>query len=298
VALVAASASGAWLTLKNAGGNVNSTGEEITPFAYLEATATTVYFASTKNAGGGGAGGYDIYSNTRIGTGWSWANWLETPLNTSANEVSPWLNSTRTRIYIASDRPGGYGKYDLWTSNKSGDFWLPCTNLGPSVNTADVETHPFGNVSGNVIYFTSDRTGGFGGYDIYTTTNLAGQWQTPVNIGYRVNSTYGEWSPSLSGDGLRLYFHSDRPGYGGSDVWVSEYVGGTWQPALNVGTVVNSTLNEQDPTVTTENGDDTQIYLSIYNKTGGRGGFDIWYSTVDATGVEPTSLGRVKAFYR
>jgi len=199
-------------------------------------------------------------------------------------------------MYFTSNRAGGYGSYDIWYSNKSGSAWGAATNLGSAVNTSDAEQQPSLNTNGTILYFASNRSGGYGGFDIYSTTYSGGAWQTPVNLGFRVNTASDELAPSISSDGNRLYFQSNRGGgSGGTDIWVSERVGGVWQPAYNVGSVINSSLNEQNPHV---GAGDVVLYWNVANKSGGVGGNDIWFSNNPSAGVTPTSLGRVKVLLK
>src|SRR6187399_1796564 len=71
-------------------------------------------------------------------------------------------------------------------------------------------------------------------------------WDVPVNLGPGVNSAFADQSPALSKDGLSLYFQSDRPGFGNTDLWVSQRNGEDepWGPAVNLGDVVNSAAFE------------------------------------------------------
>jgi hypothetical protein len=80
-------------------------------------------------------------------------------------------------------------------------------------------THPSFSPDDSVLYFTSDRPGGFGGLDIYYSRLTTSGWSTPVNLGKKVNTSYNEEFPFCSGSG-NLYFDSDRPGgYGMLDIY-------------------------------------------------------------------------------
>ena len=62
------------------------------------------------------------------------------------------------------------------------------------------------SADGNTIYFTSKKTGGVGGFDIWFTIKKEGKWSVPQNLGKPVNSDVAEGYPSLSPDGKILYF--------------------------------------------------------------------------------------------
>jgi outer membrane protein OmpA-like peptidoglycan-associated protein len=106
-----------------------------------------------------------------------------------------------------------------------------------------------------------------------------------------INTEYYETHASISLDGRKLLFTSDRPGgQGALDIWMSERSGdGDWGPAVNIGPKVNSFYNEETPFFT-ENG------LKIFFSSQGHatmGGFDIFVSEKlpDATWSFPENLG-------
>jgi Tol biopolymer transport system component len=74
-------------------------------------------------------------------------------------------------------------------------------------------------------------------------------WAAPVNLGAIVNSTFQDFAPELSKNGLSLYFASDRPGYGSEDLWVAQRTGtdAPWGAPVNLGPVVNSAALERSP---------------------------------------------------
>jgi hypothetical protein len=77
-------------------------------------------------------------------------------------------------------------------------------------------------------------------------------WSAPVNLGAVVNSPFNDQGPAISKDGLSLYFSSGRPGFGGSDIWVSQRdsLEAPWGPPNNLnylGGVVNTTADESIP---------------------------------------------------
>jgi len=102
-------------------------------------------------------------------------------------------------------------------------------------------------------------------------------WSTPVNLGPIVNSTFADQSPAVSKNGLSLYFQSDRPGFGNSDLWVSrrDRVDEPWGPPENLGTMVNSSAFESRPSLSRN---EHWLFFSS-NRAGGLApGLDIWAS--------------------
>jgi Tol biopolymer transport system component len=100
------------------------------------------------------------------------------------------------------------------------------------------------------LYFSSDRSGGKGGYDIYRSRLVQGRYAEPENLGPSINSQYGEVDNYISPDESWLIFVSTRPdGLGNSDLYISYNEGGSWTPAKNLGAPINSSAREFCPMV-------------------------------------------------
>jgi Tol biopolymer transport system component len=158
-------------------------------------------------------------------------------------------------------------------------------NLGPVINSPSGDIMGCFSADGLELYFSSDRLGGSGLYDIWVSTreSMNDLWGPPVNLGPAVNSSYNEICPSISSDGLTLYFSDDwagsaRPGgLGGYDIWVARRAsrGAPWGTAVNVGALIDSTANEITPSISR----DGLILVFASNRTGGQGSYDLWMST-------------------
>ncbi len=95
-------------------------------------------------------------------------------------------------------------------------------NLGPSINSTDLDGHPGISADGQTLFFQSGRPGQYGWLDIWVTRRETtnGPWSEPVNLGPTVNSMYGDVNPFISADGSILYFQSNRSGgIGDWDLW-------------------------------------------------------------------------------
>jgi len=119
----------------------------------------------------------------------------------------------------------------------------------------------------------------------------------PVNLGATINSTATEQGPSISADGLSLYFSDHSPGvrpggHGGADLWVATRPkkDDPWCIPVNLGPVVNSTAEDEFPDLSADG-------LSLYfcsNRAGGSGHYDLWVTnraTTDDPWQEPVNLG-------
>jgi regulation of enolase protein 1 (concanavalin A-like superfamily) len=141
-------------------------------------------------------------------------------VNSDHNEGSPDISADGMTLYFdALVRPGGIGGWDIWMSRAQSphnDF-APAIALAALVNSRFNETGPCISDDGLTLYFASDRPGGSGDFDLWVTTRTSTDdpWGEPVNLGPTVNSRYYDNHPSISADGLTLYFDSRRPGIPG-----------------------------------------------------------------------------------
>jgi len=162
-----------------------------------------------------------------------------------------------------------------------GDFTFGTpTNLGPTVNSSSYDSDESISADGLSLYFTSDRPGGSGSYDIWVTTRKTAQdpWGEPVNLGPTVNSSDWEHTPFISADGSTLYFSSNRAGGSGHvDIWVTTRttVSDPWGTPVNLGSDINSSDADAAVNISLDR-------LSLFfnsTRSGGYGGQDLWVST-------------------
>jgi len=170
-------------------------------------------------------------------------------------------------------------------------------NLGPNINTASGEGGNGLSISVDElsIYFESDRSGGYGNADLWVAIRATtdDEWGQSVNLGSVVNSSAQDNSPSISVDGLSLYFSSNRSGtVGNMDLWVStrETTADDWGTPSNLGPVVNSSNADYMSHISA---DGLSLYFSS-ERPGGLGNRDLWVSTratTDDEWGEPVNLG-------
>lgn len=147
-----------------------------------------------------------------------WKNITELPFNSDdfSNE-HPTLNADGTKLYFASDRPGGFGSFDIYVvSLKSDNTFSTPVNLGSVINTDKKEQFPF-IASDNSLYFSSNGHPGFGLLDVFVSENRGGIFQQPNNLGFPVNSGYDDFSYILNKEIKTGYFASNRLSGKGSD---------------------------------------------------------------------------------
>ena len=214
-----------------------------------------------------------------------------------------WLNGYRIRlvligIVVAILFGGGRAKADFTFGET--------TNLGPTVNSSYYDSDPSISADGLRLFFSSNRPGGYGNWDIWVVTRADTDcdWSTPVNLGRSVNNPAEDMDPSISADGLSLFFRSNRAGgLGEADLYVTtrSTIGDPWSEPVNLGSIVNSEGNDADPSISH---DGLSLYFSTFSvflqssfqdpRPGGLGGDDVWVtirSSISDTWSEPINLG-------
>ncbi|MCK4461901.1 MAG: PD40 domain-containing protein, partial [candidate division Zixibacteria bacterium] len=248
----------------------------------VSADGLTLYFESHRLFGGYGAG--DLWVTTRATTDDDWGRPtpLPEPVNSSYDEATPCVSADGLSLFFSSNRPGGYGNHDLWLTTratKDGSWGTP-VNLGPMVNSSVGETKPSISADSLSLFFDSDRPGGSGSWDIWLTSRPTSDdnWGAPVPLPPSVNSSSVDGEPSISVDGLMLFFTSDRPGgYGDFDLWVTtrKSTEDEWGTPVNLGPTVNQTYEDMGPCISA---DGSILYYTV----GGPVGFldlyefDLW----------------------
>ncbi|MHC4439411.1 MAG: LamG-like jellyroll fold domain-containing protein [Planctomycetota bacterium] len=175
------------------------------------------------------------------------------------------------------------------------DFtWGIPTNLGPEVNSSYDDAGVCISANGLEFYFASDRPGGHGGIDLWVMKRptIEDDWGDPMNLGSPANSQYSYWNPSISPDGLSLYFsdgHTPNPDFGNhlpgglggqGDIWMitRETIHDAWGAPVNIGPAVNS-RHAVHPSISADG-------LSLYfqsHRPSGLGGCDIMVAIREST---------------
>ena len=149
-----------------------------------------------------------ILVSKKSGSSWGEPVELNSNINTDYRETSASLSKDGNKLYFASNRPGGFGGMDIYVSERVGGDWGPAINLGTAVNTGLDEEAPYIAADGT-LYFSSKGIGGLGGYDVFKTTQNAGKWAEPENLGVPVNSSADDVFLFLNSDG-KSYYTSGR----------------------------------------------------------------------------------------
>jgi outer membrane protein OmpA-like peptidoglycan-associated protein len=161
------------------------------------------------------SGGGDIYySNYARGEFDAIKSYGVAGVNTKAWEPHLYVTPDGSEIYFVSDRPGGYGGRDIYFMKKKPDgSWSEPKNCGPEINTPFDEDAPFISIDNYYLYFASNGPKSMGGFDIFVAERDAdGNWKTPENMGYPINSTGDDAFYTTTTDGFKGYISSFRKG--------------------------------------------------------------------------------------
>jgi len=133
---------------------------------------------------------------------------------------------------------------DIYVSVLDGEFWSKAIPLNDNINTRGNETHASISNDGQMLYFTSDKRGGYGKLDIYRSSRLGNNdWGIAMNLGEMVNTQEDEETPFITSDGYRLFFSSKGHfNMGGFDIFYCDlFDDNTWNDAINLGYPINTT---------------------------------------------------------
>ena len=187
----------------------------------------------------------DIFISRKVGDKWSPAKNIGPPINTRYHDSNIALSADGNRLYLYKDDNHG----DVYYSDFDGSEWSTPKYLTNKINSSVYsESSVTETASGDVIFYTSNRPGGYGGIDIYMCIkDDKGKWYKSKSLGPVINTKFDEDSPFLAYDGKTLYFSSSgHKGYGGYDIFRSVYdsLTGEWSEPENLGYPVNTPDDE------------------------------------------------------
>lgn len=161
--------------------------------------------------------GCQIYTTSRKGRSWEKPELILLGPD-SFDYVHAAVTDNELTIYYISNMPGGVGDLDIWMAkrNKKSETFGEAVNLGPKINTPYKEAF-ITLFSDSLMFFSSTGHLGLGGYDLFSSKLVNGQWQTPENLKYPINSSYDDFGICFYETTKKGYFTSNRTGGSGGD---------------------------------------------------------------------------------
>lgn len=238
------------VTIENLGENVNSAYGDYA--CVVTSDGNNLYFTSRRpdNVGGNRDVKLDVwmediyYSHKDSNNVWSKAVNLGLPVNTTMHDASVNISGDGQTLFSYRDENENGG--DVYVSYLQGDKWSKPASLGDNINTKHQEVSASLSPDGNTLYVVSNKPGGLGGKDIYTSKkDESGNWEELANIGSTINTKGEEDCVFMHSDGKTLYFSSTgHNSIGGYDIFKSELVNGIWSEPKNIGVPVNTPDND------------------------------------------------------
>lgn len=266
------------VTIMNVGASINTEYDEYVPL--ISADEEIMLFTSRRPGSTGGKldpnGRYfeDVYQSSNDGMGWSKPKQLGANINTETNDASAGLSADGQLLLLFrtnEDLISG----DLLESRMGLDDWEKPTKLHSNINSKSIESSASIVPDEKVLYFSSDREGGFGGKDIYKVERLPnGVWGKAQNLGPTINTEYDEDAPFIHTDQKTLYFSSTgHQNMGGYDIFKTVLnENGEWSNPENMGFPINTVTDDIFYVVAADG--KTGYYSSA--QEGGYGGQDIY----------------------
>ncbi|MBW8323551.1 MAG: hypothetical protein K0M50_02175 [Prolixibacteraceae bacterium] len=212
---------------------INSEFDEFGPFYFFSDEAFEYFFYANNESGD-----FDIkYASTKkldFGT-YSAKKIINEPksfvsINSGYDDMYPCIFSGNKSLVFCSNREMGI--FNIYESTFKEDAINP--NYQSAITQEIIKVNALSSdfndkcpfVLGNIMVFTSDREGGYGGFDLYFSQYLNGKWSQPQNLGDKINSEYDEYRPIIvpfgEFDDTMLIFSSNKPGgKGGFDLYAA-----------------------------------------------------------------------------
>lgn len=221
-----------WVTQRQADGSwsapaalpapVNSTAGDFCP---TPLPGGGLLFVSTRSTDNCGTGTADIYETHLLDSGeWAAPRNLGCTVNSARNEFSPsQAGAAGGMLFFSSDRGG---KHELYVSMRdAAGNWDAPSEISELNATGWNTARPNVSADGREIVFDSDRAGGYGSFDVWSSHRATptDAWSAPVNAGSAVNSSASETRPTLTRNGRQLYFGSTRVNFQGSSDLFTAY---------------------------------------------------------------------------
>jgi outer membrane protein OmpA-like peptidoglycan-associated protein/tetratricopeptide (TPR) repeat protein len=197
---------------------INSSNHEAT--AGISSDGTVIYIYRS-------AGGNVLYESRLENDAYGMPRKLPSIINDGLKQTSAALTFDKRTLYFTTKREDGYGGIDIYYSKKDAkDKWTEPVNIGATINTPYDEEGVFISTDGKTLYFSSKGHNTMGGFDIFKSENIDGEWTNPVNLGYPINTPDDDVFFTMAASGQRGYYSSKKKdGFGDQDLYMITFLG-------------------------------------------------------------------------
>jgi hypothetical protein len=204
-----------------------------------------------------------------------------TSINSNAHDAAISISPDGRYIFTYQSNETNNG--DIYVSVLSGTTFSKPEPLNENINTLAWEGSCSISADGQVLYFASERPGGYGGRDLYASVRINGDWGPAVNLGPKINTELDDDAPFIHPDGITLFFSSmGHNSIGGFDIMYSVFKEDQWTEPRSMGIPLNTT--EDDRFYVINSRGDKGYFSSNRPGAQGKGGEDIYI-------VQPGILG-------
>ncbi|MEO7756349.1 MAG: hypothetical protein ABIS07_07205, partial [Dokdonella sp.] len=200
-------------------------GDGVEADPWFTADGNTLYFISTRSTDGIKRKDLDIWRVDRATNGaWKTPQRLPAPVNSNGSEWFP-RPAKDGWLYFGSDRPGGFGKTDIWRARAGSDGVWVAENAGPAINSAGDEYEPLPSPDGTRMIMMAD-----GG--LWEMKHAGDAWSPRRQLPAPVNVNGSEIGAHFSPSGRSLLFSRDLKGVLSGEFFVWHIEGDeAWPPA-------------------------------------------------------------------
>ena len=182
-----------------------------------------------------------------------WTQGEVAPFSGQYTDWDPFYTPDGKKIFYVSNRPNGSEQknpqdYDVWVVTRTATGWSAPENIGAPINTPRPEYYP-SIASDGTLYFSANREGRPGAFDIFRSKLVDGKYTEPESLGPNVNAAGPEIDNYIAPDQSFIIFNSTgRPDdLGRGDLYISFNENGTWTPAKHLPAPINTPAREYCP---------------------------------------------------
>jgi outer membrane protein OmpA-like peptidoglycan-associated protein/tetratricopeptide (TPR) repeat protein len=219
-------------------------------------------------------------------------------INSPYPDYGPSISTDEETIFFTARRPNSVGGKktdydngfyeDIYSSYKINGSWQMAKQLSKNVNTDTHDAAAGLSADGSKLFIY--RNSGMDGGDLYESVLFGKDWEVPEHMNKNINTKFHESTVSLSFDGKRMYFISDKlSGFGDRDIYFSDMdLKGEWGSARNLGADINTKYSEEAVFM---HPDGTTLYFSSKGHNS-MGGYDIFKTSfVNGKWKTPENMG-------